>query len=327
MPATWHWVRTLLSLLAVVLGVLPTTVGAQPKEYPYRIATTCGMVTDIVRQVAGPHAQVEGLMGEGVDPHLYKPTRGDIASIIKADVVFYSGLKLEGRMGDTFDKARRNGKPVEAVTQNLDHQFLLAPPEFSGHHDPHVWMDVSAWSKCVSTVADTLAKFDPPHTADYQRHAAAYQQQLSDLHAYVKQVIASIPQEQRVLVTAHDAFNYFGRAYAIDVRGIQGISTESEAGLDDINRMVDFLVSRKIRAVFVETSVSDKNVKALLEGAKQRGHDLRIGGKLFSDAMGAAGTYEGTYIGMLDHNATVIARALGGQAPERGLHGKLSSAD
>jgi manganese/zinc/iron transport system substrate-binding protein len=283
------------------------------------------MVADIARQVAGPQATVEGLMGEGVDPHLYKPTRNDVAKILDADVVFYSGLLLEGRMTDTFIKAAQTGKPIHAVTELIDESYLLEPPGFGGHHDPHVWMDVSAWSHAVQAVANALSAFDPASAALYEENAQDYRQHLAQLDEYARTVIQSIPEERRVLITAHDAFNYFGRAYGIEVLGIQGISTESEAGLNDINRLVDLIVNRRIAAVFVESSVSDKNVQALVEGARSRGHNISIGGRLFSDAMGPAGTYEGTYIGMIDHNATTITTALGGNAPQRGMNGKLSA--
>jgi manganese/zinc/iron transport system substrate-binding protein len=184
-------------------------------------------------------------------------------------------------------------------------------------------MDVQGWTKAVEAVAKSLSEFDSANAAQYAANAEGYKRQLQELDGYVRTVIRSIPEKQRVLITAHDAFNYFGRAYEIEVRGIQGISTESEAGLQDINRLLDYLVARGVRAVFVETSVADKNVRALVDGAKARGHSVTIGGKLFSDAMGAPGTYEGTYIGMIDHNATTIAKALGGQAPEKGMRGKL----
>jgi manganese/zinc/iron transport system substrate-binding protein len=303
------------------------TLSAAPKKLPpnYTIVTTCGMVTDIVREVAGNKAKVAGLMGEGVDPHLYKPTRDDVAKLLQADVVFYSGLMLEGRMTDTFLKVSRKGTPVFAVTELLDEKFLLEPPEFAGHTDPHVWMDVKGWMDAVKVVARSLGEVDAGNAAYYQQNADRYVAQLAKLNDYAKQALASIPKERRVLITAHDAFNYFGRAYDIDVRGIQGISTESEAGVADINKLVDFIVIKKIPAIFVESSVSDKNIRALVEGSKSRGHDVRIGGQLFSDAMGRPGTYEGTYIGMIDHNVTTITRALGGQAPERGLNGKLAA--
>jgi manganese/zinc/iron transport system substrate-binding protein len=319
--------RFFKTTVLVVFGVVSGVVGnaaSKPLPANYTIVTTCGMVTDIVREVAGNKAKVVGLMGEGVDPHLYKPTRDDVAKILQADVLFYSGLMLEGRMTDTFLKVARKGTPVFAVTELLDEKFLLEPEEFQGHTDPHVWMDVAGWSAAVKVVARSLGEVDAVNAAYYQQNSERYLAELAKLDAYAKQVLATIPQEHRVLITAHDAFNYFGRAYGIEVRGIQGISTESEAGVADINKLVDFLVARKIPAIFVESSVSDKNIKALIEGCKSRGHAVRIGGQLFSDAMGKPGTYEGTYIGMIDHNVTTIARALGGQAPERGLNGKLA---
>jgi manganese/zinc/iron transport system substrate-binding protein len=320
--------RFFKTTLLVVLGVVSGVVGnaaSKPLPANYTIVTTCGMVTDIVREVAGNKAKVVGLMGEGVDPHLYKPTRDDVAKILQADVLFYSGLMLEGRMTDTFLKVARKGTPVFAVTELLDEKFLLEPEEFAGHTDPHVWMDVAGWSAAVKVVARSLSEVDAANAAYYQQNSERYLAELAKLDAYAKQALATIPKDFRVLITAHDAFNYFGRAYGIEVRGIQGISTESEAGVADINKLVDFLVARKIPAIFVESSVSDKNIKALIEGCKSRGHAVRIGGQLFSDAMGKPGTYEGTYIGMIDHNVTTIARALGGQAPERGLNGKLAA--
>lgn len=299
---------------------------AGPAAYPYKVTATVGMVADIVREVAGDRAEVINIIGEGVDPHLYKPTRGDVAALLSADVVFYSGLMLEGKMSDTLVKVGRNGKPVYAVTELIDESYLLEPPAFAGHFDPHVWMDAGGWMKAVEAVAQSLGEFDPAHAADYQARARAYLAELAKLNAYAREAIGSIPESRRVLVTAHDAFNYFGRAYGIEVRGIQGISTESEAGLEDINRLVDLIVKRGISAVFVETSVADKNVRALVEGARARGQEVVVGGTLFSDAMGPAGTYEGTYIGMIDHNVTTVARALGGAAPEGGMQGKLRRA-
>lgn len=316
------------ALVAAAMGALgPGAAAAEARKLPtpYTIVTTCGMVTDIVRQVAGEHAKVVGLLGEGVDPHLYKPTRDDVVQLTRADVVFYSGLMLEGRMTDVFLKISRRGTPVFAVTDRLDEKFLLEPEEFQGHTDPHVWMDVAGWSAAVEAVGKALGEVDSAHAADYTANTQRYLKELAALDAYAKKALASIPAERRVLITAHDAFNYFGRAYGIEVRGIQGISTESEAGVADINRLVDFIVARKIPALFVESSVSDKNIRALVEGCHSRGHEVVIGGQLFSDAMGATGTYEGTYLGMIDHNVTLITRALGGEAPARGLNGKLAA--
>ncbi|MEM9446043.1 MAG: zinc ABC transporter substrate-binding protein [Verrucomicrobiota bacterium] len=294
------------------------------RGYPYTIVTTCGMVTNIVSEVAGGKAQVIGLMGEGVDPHLYKPTRDDVAKLLEADIVFYSGLMLEGRMTDTFVKIARKGTPVHAVTEEISESYLLTPEDMEGHPDPHVWMDVQAWSQATAAVAQALSQFDPENAPYYQKNLILYQAELEKLDAYIKDVIASIPQKQRYLITAHDAFGYFARSYGIEVKAAQGLSTESEAGVADINGLVDFIVEQKIKAIFVETSVADKNIQAIIEGAKSKGHEVTIGGALFSDAMGEPGTYEGTYIGMLDSNATTIARALGGNAPAKGLLGQLS---
>lgn len=300
---------------------------APPLPSPYKVITTCGMVTDIVRAVVGEFGKVEGLMGEGVDPHLYKPTTGDVAKILDADFVFYSGLMLEGRMGDTFVKAARRGKRVYAVTELIDESLLLEPEGFEGHWDPHVWGDVALWSRCALAVAEALSREDPSRADAYQANARALAARLAQLDDYARSAIASIPPPHRVLITAHDAFNYFGRAYGLEVIGIQGLSTESEAGLADIRKLIDLLVERKIPAVFVESSVSDKNVLALIEGARARGHEVKIGGTLFSDALGAPGTYEGTYIGMIDHNVTTIARALGGAVPPGGMQSRLSLAE
>jgi len=317
--------RRLVLMLVLLWGVsnAPSAVGAVFKgSYPIKVGTTVGMVADIVKEVAGSQAVVTNIIGAGVDPHVYNPTRGDVAVLMKSDIIFYSGLLLEGQMTEILTKVGAK-KPVHAVSELLQKEYLIHD-DTTNHDDPHVWMDVKGWSKAVEVVARALADFDPPNAAYYGRNAESYLGRLRELDEYARKAIASIPENRRVLVTAHDAFNYLSRAYGIEVLGIQGISTESEAGLKDINRIVDLLVTRSVPAVFVETSVSDKNVKALIEGAAARGHRVTIGGELFSDAMGSPGTYEGTYIGMIDHNVTTISRALGGNAPARGMSAKLS---
>jgi manganese/zinc/iron transport system substrate-binding protein len=219
-------------------------------------------------------------------------------------------------MTDVLVRVASTGKPVKAVTEAILDQtdYLLEKDDGSEHTDPHVWMDVSGWLRAVPVVAETLSAYDPANAEVYQANATAYIAKLEALDAYAKEAMETIPEEQRVLVTAHDAFQYLGRAYGIEVRGIQGVSTESEAGVRDLEELVDFIVERQIPAVFVETSVADKNVRALVEGARARGHDVVIGGSLYSDAMGEPGTYEGTYIGMIDRNVTTITNALGGVA-------------
>ena len=286
------------------------------KEGAYSIVCTIGMIADVVRIIAADTATVEAIIGEGVDPHLYKPTRDALLKLSAADIVFYNGLLLEGKITDLLTAAASDKKPVQAVTELIgeNSSYLLADGDNDSNYDPHVWMDVQGWMQIIPVICDTLCEFAPQHAEKYANNASAYQRELEALDNYAKNVLSTIPAKQRVLVTAHDAFNYLGRAYGINVRGIQGISTESEAGLRDLENLVDFIVKKQIPAVFVESSVADKNVRALVEGAQARGHPVVIGGKLYSDAMGAPGTYSGTYIGMVDHNITTIASALGGSA-------------
>lgn len=277
------------------------------------VVATTGMVGDVAARVGGERTRVTTLMGPGVDPHLYKASPGDIRVLSEADVIFYSGLHLEGRLGDTLVRMART-RPVAAVTDGLDKSRLREPPEFAGHYDPHVWFDVDLWKGTAAEVARTLAEKDGAHAAEYRERAAAYEKELDALHAWCREMLATIPAEQRVLVTAHDAFGYFGAAYGLEVRAVQGISTDSEASLQDINALVDLLVTRKVPAVFFESSVPARSVQALIEGAAARGHTVKVGGELFSDAMGPAGTPEGTYIGMVKHNVRAITAALGGRA-------------
>lgn len=287
-----------------------------------KVVATVGMVGDVVRRVAGDRAEVSVLIGEGVDPHLYSPTRSDLAKVLAADVVFYNGLFLEGRMTEAL-QGGEGEQVVVAVAERVDPALILKEADADDAEDPHVWMDPTAWSQIVGVIRDALVEVDPEGASVYEANAAAYEAELDALHAYSERVLTSVPEGQRVLVTAHDAFGYFGRRYGFEVVGIQGISTESEAGMRDIERLVTMLVDRRIGAVFIESTISDRNVRALIDGAAAQGHTVIVGGELFSDAMGAPGTYEGTYIGMIDHNVTTIARALGGDAPEGGLQGKL----
>lgn len=287
---------------------------------PVRVVATTGMVADLVRNIGGDRVEVTALIGEGVDPHLFKPTRDDVARLLTTQAVFATGLKLEGRLEDTFKKVAARGTPVHFVGDSVPAEQLLSE---GGQPDPHIWMDPAIWAECIGGVRDALSRLDPAGDAVYRANAERYAGELAELGAYTRRVIESVPREQRVLITAHDAFHYLGRATGLEVLAIQGISTESEAGVADINRLVDEVVQRKIPAIFVESSVPDKNVRAVLEGAASRGLPMKLGGELFSDAMGPAGTYEGTYIGMIDHNATTISRALGGEAPARGFRGQL----
>ncbi len=306
-----------LLLLTVGCGKSETSLTVDT-ENKVRVAATVGMVADIVRNVGGDHVSVTTIMGPGVDPHLYKAARDDVRSILAADIVFYCGLMLEGKMIDTLEKVKES-RPVFSIAEGIDPASLLKPADSSEHYDPHVWMDVAAWSKGIQIVEEALISKDPAHTDEYRQRADAYRQSLNELNERTRRSIASIPLSSRVLITSHDAFNYFGRAYDIEVLGVQGLSTESEAGLQQINSLVDLIVERNVRAVFVESSVPAKNIQALIDGAKSRKHEVIIGGTLYSDAMGPVGSDAETYIGMIDHNVKTIVRALGGTVVSNGV--------
>jgi manganese/zinc/iron transport system substrate-binding protein len=306
--------RTLIAMM-LTAPMLPVSARAAT---PAIVATT-GMVADLARRIAG--ADVQAIFGPGIDPHGHRPTRSDILALSRGDIVFYSGLNLEAQLTDLLADMAAQTRVV-ALGDALDPALLLTDPAFNGYPDPHVWMDPTLWAKAAQIVADTLS--DMAYPADIAGNLATLLADLAALDTYARTAIASIPQNARVLVTAHDAFNYLGRAYGLDVQGIQGISTESEAGVARIAELVDLIVERRVPAVFVESSVSDRSVRALIEGAAEAGHPVTVGGELFSDAMGPDGTYEGSYIGMIDHNVTTIVRALGGTAPAAGMAGQLS---
>lgn len=282
-------------------------------EYPIKVVATTGQVAEMVARVGGDHVKVEGLMGPGVDPHLYRPIASDVKRLNEADAIFYNGLHLEGRMTDLFVQMARR-KATFAVTEGLtnrDDKRLREPPEFAGMFDPHVWHDVALWSDCTNDVADMLSKFDPSHADDYRKNAKAYREQLARLDEFCKAEIAKIPAAQRVLVTAHDAFGYFGKAYGLEVFGLKGISTEEEINLAHQEEIQEMLVDRKIPAVFVESAVAPRTVEALVEPCRAAGHDLQVPEEeLYADALGPVGTEDSTYAGMIRHNVNTIVRAL-----------------
>ena len=315
--------RSLLGLAAAGTLLAGLPAAAQGKR-PALLATT-GQVAELLRGVAGDLADVTSLMGEGIDPHSYKLTRADTVALMQADAIFNSGLFLEGKMTEVLDRVAQGGKPVHAAASAIPLARLIGQEGEGSHPDPHVWMDVSLWSLALEGVRGRLSTLYPDQAARFAARTAQTLSLWRRLDDYARTAMASVPANSRVLVTAHDAFSYFGRAYGLEVMGIQGISTESEAGLKRIESMVALLVERRIPAVFVETSVSDRNVQALVQGAAARGHTIRIGGALYSDAMGPAGTYEGTYAGMIDHNVTTMARALGGAPPAGGFQGRLAA--
>ncbi|RAV99629.1 metal ABC transporter solute-binding protein, Zn/Mn family [Pseudochryseolinea flava] len=296
-----------LSLLVVIAGCkgkeTPTTQGR------LQVVTTTGMIKDAVTNIAGDRVDVVALMGPGVDPHLYKATQGDLAKLTAADIIFYNGLHLEGKMGEVFEKLTVQ-KTVVPVSVSIEDTLLRAVPGFQGTHDPHIWFDVKLWENAVKQVSKTLQEKDSVNAAYYMVNEKKYLATLDSLDDAVRKHLQEVSKEQRVLITAHDAFGYYGDAYQVEVRGLQGISTMSEFGLKDVTELVNFIIGRKIKAIFVETSVSQKSIEAVVEGCKQKGWDVKIGGSLYSDAMGEEGTPDGTYVGMVSANTRTIVRAL-----------------
>jgi manganese/zinc/iron transport system substrate-binding protein len=313
--------RYFMAAVAALALLLPAGQAAAQERLD--VVATTGMVADAARNVGGDLVEVRALMGPGVDPHAYRQTRTDIVAMANADLVLWNGLYLEAQL-EEFLLDLGEDKPVVAVAEGVPQNLLIGSEDYEGRYDPHLWMNPNLWARVVVNVRDALVEVHPEGEATFTANADAYLETLRDLARYTTDVLSSVPAESRILLTSHDAFNYFGNAYGFEVVGIQGISTESEAGLQRIAELVDMLIERDIRAVFVETSVSDRNIRALVEGAQARGHEVIIGGELYSDAMGEPGTYEGTYVGMIDSNATTIARALGGEAPDSGMQGLLN---
>jgi manganese/zinc/iron transport system substrate-binding protein len=274
-----------------------------------RVVTTTGMVADAVKNVGGERVDVIALMGPGVDPHLYKASEGDVNRMQNADVIFYNGLHLEGKMAEIFERMSGR-KPTMAIAEKIDKKFLLAPPEFEGNYDPHIWFDVKLWMKTLPLIAQTFISLDSAHQQEYSDNLNNYRDKLKELQEYVLQRAAEVPKAKKILITAHDAFNYFGQAYGFEVRGLQGISTASEAGTADVQGLAQFIVEKRIPAVFVESSVPPRSIEALQAAVRSRNFEVRIGGNLFSDAMGDQGTPQDNYLGMVRHNIDTIVDAL-----------------
>jgi len=307
------WTLFLLLILLVLLAAcdeLGTADAVDLSERQIKVVATIGMITDVVENVGGARVDVIGLMGPGIDPHLYTASEGDVSRLREADIVFYNGLHLEAQMASVLELMNESGSRTVAVTDGIARDILLAPPEFEGAYDPHVWFDVSMWMSAVETVRDALIELDPASAMTYRQNADAYLAELQELHEYVLEQAARVAQEKRALVTAHDAFNYFGRAYGFDVRGLQGISTAAEASTADVQNLARFIAERQIPAIFIESSVPQRNIEAVQAAVRSEGFDVTIGGQLFSDAMGNPGTPEGTYIGMVRHNIDTIVSAL-----------------
>lgn len=308
--------RTLAPIVVtILLALMLTACGSDTadagdfSDRPVRVVATTGMIADAVRNVGGEHVEVTGLMGPGVDPHLYRPTASDVSALDNADIIFYNGLELEGRMTDIFVRLART-TPTVPVAQDVPEDRLLESQDYEDAHDPHIWFDVDLWTSVVRVIEAELSELDPDNASDYAAWANAYVDELDQLDAYVFEQIELIPEDSRVLITAHDAFGYFGHRYGVEVIGLQGISTAAEAGAADVQNLSQLIADRQIKAIFVETSVPRATIEAVQAAVRSRGHEVEIGGELFSDAMGDPGTEAGTYIGMITHNTDTIAGAL-----------------
>lgn len=281
-------------------------------ERQINIVATTGMICDAVKNIGGERLSTTCLMGPGIDPHLYKASESDVRALENADIIFYNGLHLEAGMSSVLERME-NYREVVAVSNAIERSNLIAPPEFEGAYDPHIWFDVTLWMQTIDPIRDALIEIDPSSKELYTANAKSYYNELTELDAYVRKQVESVPESQRVLITAHDAFNYFGRAYNFEVRGLQGISTQTEAGTGDVQALVEYIIERQIPAIFVESSVPQRNIEAVKEAVKAQGFEIEIGGNLFSDAMGDTGTLEGTYLGMVRHNVDTIVSALNQQ--------------
>ncbi len=299
-------------LLFIVCATIFSCQPAVPEDDgQFLIVTTTGMLEDLAIDIVGEHAVVKSLMGPGVDPHLYKATQGDLQLLKQADLIIYNGLHLEGKMAEILEKMTTYpNKRIVAAGELINPEELLLLDEKNDIFDPHIWFDVSLWAKTIDGITEEIAEIDEDHLQEYRSNATLKKQTLNDLHEWVRNEIKSIPEKQRILITAHDAFSYFGRAYEIEVVGLQGISTLSEAGIKDVTNLVQLISDRNIKAVFVESSVPRKSIEAVVEGVKQNGKEVQIGGTLFSDAMGAADSPEGNYEGMVRYNVTLIVNSL-----------------
>jgi len=301
--------NTFLSLIAIVAAL--TSAGNLRAEDPLTVAATTGMIADLVKQIGGDRVDVQQLMGPGTDPHSYKPSASDAGKLSRADVTFYNGLMLEGRMADLFTRIGRSGKPVYAVSEAIDEARLLEPDEFEGHFDPHVWFDVSLWAQTVPVIVDGLSKAAPGHAAEFEKRGNELTERLNALHGWCLEQAGTLPEEKRILITSHDAFNYFGKAYGFQVVALQGVSTISEASLADMVSLVDFVKAQNVGAIFVESSVNPAAIQRVSQDS-----GVEIGGELFSDAMGESGDIRdgldvGTYEGMIRYNMRTIVEALG----------------
>lgn len=303
-------ILVLIMVASILIFAMTGCVGSKDVDNDkYNVVTTTTFVTDLAQSIGGQHVNIQGLMGAGLDPHLYQASAGDVLLMQNADMVIYHGLHLEGKLGDVFENIENSNKMIMAATEDIDESKLIVSDDFDTF-DPHIWFDVSLWKEAAKTITEGLKELDQEHSKDFDDNLEKYLVELDELENYINQRVSEIPQENRVLITAHDAFAYFGSAFGFEVKGLQGISTDSEAGTSDVRQLSNFIVDREIKAVFVESSVPPKSIEALQEAVKAQGFDVEIGGELYSDSTGDIGTDAETYIGTFKANVDTIIDAL-----------------
>lgn len=297
------------ALLLIILSIIIINCkNVKDNNGKLNVVTTTTMITDLVKNIGGAHINLQGLMGSGVDPHLYKASEGDVTKLSSADIIFYNGLHLEGKLVEVFEKMKN--KKTIAISDALDKNTLIGSEYFASNYDPHIWFDIEYWKQATNFVVKTLSEAIPKQKLAFEENGKTYIDKLNNLKAEIDNTISAIPEEQRILVTAHDAFNYFGKAFNFQVVGLQGLSTATEAGVKDVQKLSTFIIENKVKSIFVESSVPKRTIEALQAAVKSKGHEVSIGGTLYSDALGNAGTVEGTYIGMFEYNVNTIVNTL-----------------
>lgn len=299
-----------LYILLAVFTVISCETEIKKQNEKLQIVTTTTMITDMVQNIGGTQVEVKGLMGSGVDPHLYKASEGDVTKLFNADVIIYNGLHLEGKLEDIFEKMRKQQKKTIAVSDAIDKSGLISSEYFASNYDPHIWFHIGYWKQATRFVVDELKKLDPKNAEYFEENGQQYIDKLTTLAKEVSDEIQTLPVEKRILVTAHDAFNYFGKLHEFEVVGLQGLSTATEAGVQDVQKLAGFIIEKDVKAIFVESSVPKRTIEALQAAVQSKDHEVAIGGTLYSDALGDAGTEEGTYIGMYKYNISTIVNAL-----------------
>lgn len=302
--------KTRILLLLIAVFIFNCKNQSKETNGKLNVVTTTSMITDLVKNIGGEHINVQGLMGSGVDPHLYKASEGDVTKLVNADIIFYNGLHLEGKLVEVFEKMGSRTKTPIALADNLDTATLIGSDYFASNYDPHVWFNIDYFKEFAEKVTAVLVEKDLANATYYEKNKTHYLSKLDVLQSRIKTTIATLPEEKRILVTAHDAFNYFGKNYGFEVVGLQGLSTATEAGVQDVQNLAAFIIDKKVKAVFVESSVPKRTIEALEAAVQSKGHNVIIGGTLYSDALGNAGTIEGTYIGMFEYNVNTIVNAL-----------------